>query len=213
MKRQLSRSDYFIHQFDTALRSLMPNAAKSQRNHPVNKVEDIAFDSHERRHTAGLMRTNHLIGVFNQGLYQGQSATAALPHSRLQMEQSAAEAFDHLAWCEERLMQLHSRTSHFTPLFYASAYAAGAVSGLTSDRLSLGMVAATQEVAGKHFEQQQARLIEGDQRSLALLRQMATDEAHHAHQAVEAGGLRFPAPIKWGIRLVAQGLTKIAYYF
>ncbi|MBE0464717.1 MAG: 2-polyprenyl-3-methyl-6-methoxy-1,4-benzoquinone monooxygenase [Halomonadaceae bacterium] len=213
MKRQLSRSDYVIHQFDTALRSLIPNAAKSQRNHPVGKVEDLAFDTHERRHTAGLMRTNHLISVFNQGLYQGQSATAALPHSRLQMEQSAAEAFDHLAWCEERLMQLNSRTSHFTPLFYASAYAAGALSGVTSDRLSLGMVAATQEVAGKHFELQQARLIEGDQRSQALLRQMATDEAHHAHQAIEAGGLRFPAPIKWGMRFVAQGLTKGAYYF
>lgn len=213
MKRQFSRSDCLIHQFDTALRSLMPRAATSQRNHPASQLADRVFDGHQRRHTAGLMRVNHVIGVSNQALYQGQSITAALPHARTQMVQSAAEAFDHLAWCEERLAQLNSRTSYFTPFFYTAAFGVGAISGLTSERLSLGMIAATCELSGKHFEEQQARLMADDQRSRALLRQMAADEAHQAHLAIEAGGLRFPAPIKWGLRFIAQGATKGAYYF
>ncbi|RUR31894.1 MULTISPECIES: 2-polyprenyl-3-methyl-6-methoxy-1,4-benzoquinone monooxygenase [Vreelandella] len=213
MKRQLSRSDCLIQQFDTALRSMIPHAARAQRNHPASKLDEMSFDGHQRRHTAGLMRVNHLIGVANQALYQGQSATAALPHARQQMEQSAAEAFDHMAWCEERLAQLNSRTSYFTPLFYASAFGMGAVSGLASDRLSMGMIAASRELAGKHFEDQQTQLIVGDQRSHALLRQMASDEAHQAHLAIESGGMRFLAPFKWTMRFIAQGVTKGAYYF
>ncbi|MBZ5488000.1 2-polyprenyl-3-methyl-6-methoxy-1,4-benzoquinone monooxygenase [Halomonas aquamarina] len=212
MKRQLSRSDCMIQQFDAALRSLVPHAAKPQRNDPASKLEEMAFDGHQRRHTAGLMRVNHLIGVANQGLYQGQSATAALPHARGQMEQSASEAFDHMAWCDARLRQLNSRTSYFTPLFYASAFGVGAASGLASDRLSLGMIGATRELAGKHYQDQQKQLIAGDQRSHALLRQMASDEAHQAHLAIESGGMRFIAPVKWIMRFIAQGLTKGAYY-
>lgn len=212
MDRQQSRSDRLIHQFDTVLRTLMPHAASSQRTSPAEGVADGAMDDHERRHAAGLMRINHTGEVCAQALYQGQGVTAKLPHVRHQMEQSAQEEIDHLAWCDERLVQLQSRTSYLNPLFYAASFGIGAATGAVSDRISLGLVAATEEQVGKHLESHQQSLPSEDNRSRAIMRRMAIDESHHAQLALEAGGVRFPPPVKWGMRLASKVMAKSVYH-
>ena len=50
------------------------------------------------------------------------------------MLEAAAEETDHLAWCGERLRELGDRPSLLNPLWYAGAYAIGAVAGLIGDR-------------------------------------------------------------------------------
>lgn len=210
MDRQQSRTDCLIHQFDAVLRTLMPHAASPQRTSPAEGVAEGTLDDQERRHAAGLMRINHTGGVCAQALYQGQGVTAKLP--RHQMEQSALEEIDHLAWCDERLEQLQSRTSYLNPLFYVASFGIGAATGAVSDRISLGLIAATEEQVGKHLDSHQQSLPRGDNRSRAILRQMAIDEAHHAQLALEAGGVRFPASVKWGMRLAAKVMTKSAYH-
>lgn len=212
MNRQHSRSDRVIHQFDTLLRTLMPHAAVSQRATPAHGVADGVLDDQERRHAAGLMRINHTGEVCTQALCQGQSVTAKLPHGRQQMEQTALEAIDHLAWCDERLAQLASRPSYLNPLFYVASFGIGAAAGAVSDRVSLGLVAATAERVGKHLDAQQTSLPAEDHCSRAILRKMAADEAHHAQLALEAGGIRFPAPVKWGMDLVSKVMTKSVYH-
>lgn len=210
MDRQQSRTDCLIHQFDAVLRTLMPHAASPQRTSPAEGVAEGTLDDQERRHAAGLMRINHTGGVCAQALYQGQGVTAKLP--RHQMEQPALEEIDHLAWCDERLEQLQSRTSYLNPLFYVASFGIGAATGAVSDRISLGLIAATEEQVGKHLDSHQQSLPRGDNRSRAILRQMAIDEAHHAQLALEAGGVRFPASVKWGMRLAAKVMTKSAYH-
>ncbi|MGP9567176.1 2-polyprenyl-3-methyl-6-methoxy-1,4-benzoquinone monooxygenase [Halomonas sp. AOP5-B2-8] len=213
MDCQQSRADRLIHQFDIVLRTLAPHAASPQRVSPAKDVTGERLDDHERRHAAGLMRIHHTGGVCFQGLYQGQGITAQLPHARKQMEQSALEKIDHLAWCDERLEQLHSRTSYLNPLFYIAGFGIGAATGAVSDRVSLGFLAAAEEQAGKSLDLHQQSLPAGDACSRTILRQMAIDEAHHAHIALEAGGLRFPAPIKWLMHLGAKMVTRGVYHF
>lgn len=212
MDRHQSRSDRIIHQFDTLLRTLMPHAASSQRTNPAEGVIDGALDDQERRHAAGIMRINHSGEVCLQALYQGQGMTAKLPHARRQMEQSALEETDHQAWCDERLEQLHSRASYLNPFFYVASFGIGAATGAVSDRVSLGFVAATEEQSVKQLDAHQKSLPLGDNRSRAILRQIAVDEAHHAHLALESGGVRFPAPVKWGMRLASKAVTKSVYH-
>ncbi len=212
MDRQQSRSDRLIHHFDVVLRTLMPHAASPQRTNPADGVADSGLDDQERRHAAGLMRINHTGEVCVQALYQGQGVTAQLPHARRQMEQSALEEIDHLAWCDERLEQLQSRASYLNPLFYAASFSIGAATGAVSDRISLGLIAATEEQLGKQVDLHQQSLPHGDHRSRAILRQIATDEAHHAQLALEGGGARFPAPVKWGMGLASKAMTKSVYH-
>ena len=212
MDRQQSRSDRIIHQFDTILRTLIPHAAKAQRMSPAQKVADSVLDDQERRHAAGLMRINHTGEVCAQALYQGQSVTAKLPHARKQMEQAALEKMDHLAWCDERLEQLDSRSSYLNPFFYVASFGIGAATGAIGDRVSLCFIASTEGQVSKHLQSHQTSLPAEDHRSRAILRQMAIDEVHHAHLALEAGGERFPAPVRWGMRLTSKAMTKSVYY-
>lgn len=212
MTRTLSRTDQLIHQFDTVLRTLVPHAAKASRPSPATPdIHDEPLSEEERRHAAGLMRINHTGEVCAQALYQGQGLTAKLPEVRGQMEHSAQEEIDHLAWCDERLQELHDRPSRLNPLFYAASFGLGAVAGAVGDRISLGFVAATEEQVGKHLDAHLKTLPPGDRRSRAVLRQMAIDEAHHAQLALEAGGARFPAPVKAGMTLMSKVMTKSVY--
>ncbi|GEN29514.1 2-nonaprenyl-3-methyl-6-methoxy-1,4-benzoquinol hydroxylase [Halovibrio variabilis] len=211
MDRQHSCSDRMIHQFDTILRTLVPHAASAQRSNPAEKVADGPLDGQERRLSSGAMRISHTGEVCVQALYQGQSVTGSHGQAGKQMAQSALEKIDHLAWCDERLAQLQSRTSYLNPLFYVASFGIGAATGAVSDRISLGAIAATQEEVGKQLETQQTALPAGDHRSRAILRKIAVDDAHHAQLALEAGGIRFPTPVKWGMRLAAKVMSKSVY--
>lgn len=212
MTRQFTRADRLVGQFDAALRTLMPGVAQQTRPSPATSdIQDGPIDNTERRHAEGLMRINHTGEVCAQALYQGQSLTAKLPEVREQMEEAAEEEVDHLAWCESRIKELDGRTSVLNPLYYAASFGIGAIAGAVSDKVSLGFVAATEEQVGKHLEEHIQTLPEGDRRSRAVLEQMAVDEAQHAQQALEAGGARFPAPVKFGMTLMSKVMTKSVY--
>ena len=97
-------------------------------------------------------------------------------------------------------------------MLYVAFLGVGAAAGAVSDRISLGLIAASEEQAVKQLDSQQPSLPSGDHRSRAILRQMARDEAHHAQLALEAGGVRFPVPVKWGIRLASKAMMKSVYH-
>ncbi|MCK2184830.1 2-polyprenyl-3-methyl-6-methoxy-1,4-benzoquinone monooxygenase [Halomonas getboli] len=212
MNRQYSRADQLVRQGDAVLRTLLPGAAQPSRPSPATpEVRDDAMDEAERRHAEGLMRINHTGEVCAQALYQGQGLTAKLPEIREQMEQAAQEEIDHLAWCQSRLDELDGHTSRLNPLFYAASFGMGALAGAIGDRISLGFVAATEEQVGRHLDAHMDELPAGDHRSRAVLRQMAIDEAHHAEQALDAGGARFPGPVKAGMTLMSKVMTRSVY--
>ncbi len=196
---------------DRVLRTLVPGAASGEREspsaeHPCGELTDA-----ERQHIAGLMRINHTGEVCAQALYQGQSLTARDDSVRDAMKQSADEEIDHLVWCESRLRELGSHTSHLNPVFYGLSFAIGAGAGLVSDQLSLGFVAATEDQVCKHLEDHLAQIPETDQKSRAILEKMLEDEAHHAHKAMDAGGTLFPEPVKQVMTVISKVMTETTY--
>ena len=210
-QRHYSPADRLLMQADAALRTLLPFSGQSSRPSPALLKTETELSESETRHVAGLMRINHTGEVCAQALYQGQALTARLPQVRQAMEQAADEEIDHLAWCEQRIRQLGSHTSVLNPIFYGLSFGIGASAGLISDRISLGFVAATEDQVCKHLDDHLGQLPAGDEKSRAILEQMREDEAEHSTAAIEAGGLRFPAPVKFGMSLVSKVMTKATY--
>ncbi len=210
-QRHYSPADRLLMQADAALRTLLPFSGQPSRPSPAVLKNDSELTESETRHVAGLMRINHTGEVCAQALYQGQALTARLPQVRQAMEQAADEEVDHLAWCEQRIRQLGSHTSVLNPLFYGLSFGIGASAGLISDRISLGFVAATEDQVCKHLDEHLGQLPAGDDKSRAILEQMREDEAQHSTAAIEAGGLRFPAPIKFGMSLMSKVMTNATY--
>lgn len=167
----------------------------------------------EKKHSAGLMRVNHTGEVCAQALYKGQAMTARSETIREQMQHSAREEEDHLAWCQQRLNELNSHTSYLNPLWYGGSLALGVVAGLAGDKWSLGFVAETERQVTKHLEEHLEQLPADDLESRRIVTQMRIDEQKHAHIACEAGAAELPQPIKLGMRLMSKIMTTITYRF
>ncbi len=210
-ERDYSPADRLLLQADTALRTLLPFSGQPTRPSPAQTQAQTALSPAQSKHVAGLMRINHTGEVCAQALYQGQALTARLAKVRSAMEHAAEEEVDHLAWCEQRIRELGSQPSVLNPLFYGLSFGVGAVAGLISDKVSLGFVAATEEKVCQHLDEHLQQLPANDQRSRAILQQMRNDEAEHAESALQAGGMNFPAPVKFGMTLLAKVMTKSTY--
>ncbi|MFV3329069.1 2-polyprenyl-3-methyl-6-methoxy-1,4-benzoquinone monooxygenase [Pseudomonas sp. NY15372] len=210
-ERHYSPLDRLLLQADTAMRTLLPFSGQPARPSPAIVQPDAELDESQTRHVAGLMRINHTGEVCAQALYQGQALTAKLPQVRKAMEHAAEEEVDHLAWCEQRIRQLGSHPSVLNPLFYGMSFGIGAIAGLVSDKVSLGFVAATEHQVCKHLDEHLEQIPQEDEKSRAILEQMRVDEEQHAESALEAGGYRFPAPVRFGMSLMAKVMTKSTY--
>jgi len=208
----LSAIDQLVCNFDRALRTLAPNTRPLERRSPAESIAGSELNNDERKLASGLMRVNHAGEVCAQALYQGQALTARKSAQKAQLQEAADEEIDHLAWCEERLKELNSRTSLLNPAWYAASFAMGAGAGILGDKVSLGFVAATEEGVGKHLEEHLSALPEHDERSRAIVSQMLDDELKHKDNALNAGGQDFPAPVKRAMQGVAKLMTKSSYY-
>ncbi|PCJ16020.1 MAG: demethoxyubiquinone hydroxylase family protein [Gammaproteobacteria bacterium] len=210
-KRRYSLTDRLIGQVDSAMRTLTTGASKAGRSSPSAKVQEGIRTEEEAKHSAGLMRINHTGEVCAQALYQGQALTAKLADTREAMEHAAQEEVDHLAWCEQRLIELESHPSHLSPLFYGISFAIGAAAGIAGDKWSLGFVAETEHQVCDHLERHLEQLPENDQKSRAILYKMSEDEAQHAATAIEAGAHPLPTPIRRMMTLTSKLMTATTY--
>ena len=202
--------DSLIEQVDGALRTLS-GVEPATRSNPGAAAEEVALSDSERDHAAGLMRVNHAGEVCAQALYEGQAAVARDDQTRESLLAAAAEETDHLVWCAQRLEELGSAPSKLNPLFYAASYAMGAVTGLLGDKVSLGFVEATEDQVCKHLENHLEALPEADQRSRLIIEQMHLDEARHGEEAMAAGGVEFPEPVKQAMTAVSRVMTETTY--
>lgn len=158
------------------------------------------------------MRVNHVGEVCAQALYQAQALTSRSQALRQQMAAAALEEVDHLAWTEQRLAELGDRPSWLNPLWYAGAFGIGLLAGRIGDRVSLGFVVETERQVEHHLAGHLERLPEADMRSRAIVEQMKSDEARHADDALAAGGIELPAPVRSLMRLAAKVMTTTAHH-
>jgi ubiquinone biosynthesis monooxygenase Coq7 len=177
----------------------------------VESVDPVPLTDVERRHSAGLMRVNHVGEVCAQALYQGQAAGAQDARLRDFFVTSGQEEADHLAWTRQRLDELQARPSVLNPLWYAGAYALGLLAARAGDARSLGFTVETERQVEAHLAGHLDRLPASDADSRAIVAAMKDDEAAHAAAARRLGAAELPAPLKWTMRLAARVMTTTAY--
>jgi len=215
--RKLSLLDRFLNEIDQSLRTVHTTPPTTGRKNPADPFNTAQTDSSlsetDKRLSSRLMRINHAGEVAAQGLYRGQALTAKSDTVRQQMEQSAAEENDHLAWCKQRIGQLGSHTSYLGGFWYWGSFSIGASAGLISDQWSLGFVKETEDQVVRHLDQHIQRLPTADVASLAILQQMKEDELHHSDMAAKAGAATLPVPIRNVLMpLQSKIMTQTAYW-
>jgi 3-demethoxyubiquinol 3-hydroxylase len=209
--RTFSLADRIIGEIDRAIKVLWC-PARSFRSAPAALSDELTLDTPSRLESSRLMRVNHAGEVAAQALYQGQALTAQDSTVADAMRQAAAEEMDHLAWCEQRLKELHGRTSLLNPVWYAGSFAIGALAGILGDRTSLGFIAETERQVESHLRDHIERLPAADRRSRAIVEQMTHDEVRHGATAASLGGKELPFPLRRAMRLTSRLMTRGSYW-
>ena len=203
--------DRFIADADKALR-VIAGVASASRPNPGLHSDDGQLSEAEQRHSAGLMRVNHVGEVCAQALYNSQGRFAKTAEMRAQFEQAGREEEDHLAWTAQRLNELGSHTSVLNPLFYAGAYALGTVAAVLGDARSLGFVVETERQVEAHLASHLDKLPPQDAKSRAIVEQMRIDEIEHGAAAQALGAAQTPAPVQAVMSVMGKIMTSTAYY-
>lgn len=203
--------DNFITTFDRTLR-VMTGVTAAARPNPASGVASVQLTTANTRHSAGLMRVNHVGEVCAQALYEAQTRFARNADTRRQLMAARQEEMDHLAWTAQRLTELGARPSLFNPIWYAGAYTLGAVAAKLGDATSLGFVVETERQVEAHLNHHLSQLPLDDVRSRAIVVQMRDDERAHGAAASAMGAATLPAPVRLGMRAMAKVMTATAYY-
>ena len=210
-ERRFTAVDRLLASAGNALRTVATPAGRPSRPNPADGIPDAPLDDTQKSHASGLMRVNHAGEIAAQALYQGHAAVARERDSESRMRAAAAEEFDHLAWCEQRLDELGARRSVLAPLWYGGAFLIGAASGILGDRWSLGFIAATEQQVCDHLDSHLDRLPANDDRSRAIVTTMREEEREHGAAAVSAGAAELPPPVRRLMKLTARVMTTTAY--
>lgn len=208
--RFISPLDHLIVGVDKALRVVGGVATMSRPNPGAHAIDSQLSDA-ERRHSAGLMRVNHVGEVCAQALYDAQASFAHTPQLRAQFEEAGRDEEDHLAWCAARLGELGSQPSVLNPLWYAGAYVMGTVAAKIGDPVSLGFVVETERQVEAHLNSHLELLPPQDAKSRAIVDQMRVDEIAHANAAQAMGAAALPLPVRAVMKAMAKVMTTAAY--
>ncbi len=205
--------DPFIAEIDVALQVLAGGSTASRPNPagPLVNGMDTLQGGQQKKHAAGLMRINQVGEVCAQALYRGQAAVCRDPETVALLREAASEEIDHLAWCNQRLKELHSHSSILNPLWYAGSFALGVLAGQAGVGRSLGFMAETERQVEAHLEDHLSRLPEEDARSRRIVEQMKLDEAGHRMTAEAHGAQALPAPIRRLMGAMSAVMTTAAY--
>ena len=210
-ERTFSILDRLLGEIDIAIKVLAA-PARASRPAPSATGGELVMETRDRQESARLMRVNHSGEIAAQALYQGQALTARDPNVAAAMRHAADEEMDHLAWCEQRITELHGTTSVLNPLWYAGSFAIGALAGAFGDRTSLGFIAETEKQVEAHLRDHRERLPAADGRSRAILEQMTHDEVQHGAAATALGADELPLPLRLGMRLTSRIMTRSSYW-
>jgi len=202
--------DKLIHDLDKALRVVSGVVAASRPN-PAAQVGEAAMSDAEKRHSAGLMRVNHVGEVCAQALYDAQGRFAQAQALKQQFAHAGIEEEDHLAWTAERLRELGSHTSLLNPVWYVGSYLLGSIAARVGDARNLGFVAETERQVELHLISHLEKLPAQDAKSRAIVDQMRKDEVEHGEAAKALGAAEMPAAIRGAMKMMSKVMTTVAY--
>ena len=212
MTRHYTFLDRLCLGVDQAVRALSNTVKTSGQEYPGKHIPELALSEEQRKHSAALMRINHAGEICAQALYHGQGVVSRSSEVQTKMHEAAVEEGDHLAWCKQRLDELHSYTSHLNPLWYAGSFCIGMIAGMIGDKWSLGFVAETETQVIKHLQGHLDMLPAQDKRSYTILKKMEADEAKHKDEALNLGAKELSNTIKKCMALTSKVMVKTAYW-
>lgn len=204
--------DKYIISFDNILKIIVNSDLKSKRLNPAKSKENQAEWSHSQlKESQGQMRINHTGEICAQALYAGHYSRHSDKKINNWLELAKDEEKDHLVWCQERLIELKTKSSILNPLFYGASYLIARTLSFLNQEWNLSFIKETEYLVEGHLKEQE-NLLKHDQRSLEIITQMKEDEKKHHDTAESYGGRELMPILRKGMVLASKFMKKIVYF-
>lgn len=205
--RCFTLTDALIVQFDGLLQTLGSTQHFLPSKPAPGRSLAETVDHDERQAVADLLRVDHIDQVMSVALFRGRALSAQSDAEREQLFGLAAQGFDRIVWIRARLSELQGSASHLAPLAYVTALASGAAVERMGQGNGRRVSAAHCGASEKRLRQQLTALPTTDERSRALLKALADQQAQGAYVAADDTGWR-----QWSLRAGARlASTATAY--
>ncbi len=191
------------------LNTVLPNKNICSTNYPKSNNK-MPLNQKEKKLSANLMRVNHCGEVCAQALYRGQAFLDS--HLQDKFLQLAAEEYDHLLWCQQRLKELDSHISYLSPFFYLASFLLGITVSCFDDSINAGFIEATESQVTQHLINYQQRLPKNDHQSWQVIEQMKLDEIQHQQTAVALGAVILSKKIQKLMSINAKIMIYMTFY-
>jgi ubiquinone biosynthesis monooxygenase Coq7 len=184
---------------------VQPNPAKSD-------CEKKNWSDVQYQQSKGQMRINHTGEICAQALYNGHYDHRHDVKMKNWLQHAAEEEYDHLVWCDQRLKELNTQPSLLNPFFYTCSYLMARFLSRVNAKMNLAFIKETEKQVEAHLNSQ-LTLLQHDQRSCEIIKQMIIDERKHHDHAVDFGGQDMPVMISKLMGIAAGLMKNIAFYF
>jgi ubiquinone biosynthesis monooxygenase Coq7 len=87
----------------------------------------------------------------------------------------------------------------------------GVAAGVLGDRWNLAFLAETERQVEDHLAGHLSQLSPSDERTRAVVKQMAVEEGQHRATAISLGAAEMPGPARDLMRVLAKVMTTVAY--
>ena len=199
--------DLIINEFDKALKVLTVETTSERPRPDKNFKNSYDLTPQEKKLHSKFMRVNHSGEICAQALYRGQLFFNKNNKIQNQLEKSANEELDHLAWCHSRIKELNGRISYLNPLLYLSSFAVGSIASIIDEKYNLGFLSETEKQVSLHLESHLRTISLKDKRTIAIIKQMKKDEEEHEASAKLMGAKELPSLIQKAMKFTSKIMT------
>ena len=199
--------DSIINEFDKALKVLTVETTSERPRPDKNFKNSYDLTPQEKKLHSKFMRVNHSGEICAQALYRGQLFFNKNNKIQNQLEKSANEELDHLAWCHSRIKELNGRISYLNPLLYLSSFAVGSIASIIDEKYNLGFLSETEKQVSLHLESHLRTISLKDKRTIAIIKQMKKDEEEHEASAKLMGAKELPSLIQKAMKFTSKIMT------
>ena len=199
--------DSIINEFDKALKVLTVETTSERPRPDKNFKNSYDLTPQEKKLHSKFMRVNHSGEICAQALYRGQLFFNKNNKIQNQLEKSANEELDHLAWCHSRIKELNGRISYLNPLLYLSSFAVGSIASIIDEKYNLGFLSETEKQVSLHLESHLKTISLKDERTIAIIKQMKKDEDKHEASAKSMGAKELPILIQKTMKFTSKIMT------
>ena len=203
--------DSIINEFDKALKILTVETTPERLRPDEDFKNSHALTPQEKKIHSRFMRVNHSGEICAQALYRGQLFFNKNHKIQKQLEKSANEELDHLAWCQSRIKELNGRISYLNPILYLGSFAIGSIASIIDEKYNLGFLSETEKQVSLHLESHLKKISLKDRRTIAIIKQMKQDEDRHEASARLMGAKELPTFIQKIMKFTSKIMTSSTY--